>query len=319
MGLFLFLLIGGTGPQSERFDCRQNLVYAEVHGVGLLLDVFQPRGNKNGLAIIDIASGSFASGRDKIDKHRQTGLFDELCGRGYTVFAVRPGSLSKFTAGEMVVNVRTAIGWVKKRGSAYQIDTERLGLTGASAGGHLALIAACTEFSPGPSSNGTTDTSSSSGVHAVCAFFPPTDFLDFGYRKTSVETIDTLPKIVADLLLGDARSALSKSEQFALVERLCPARRVSPHSPPVLLIHGDKDLIVPFQQSTRMVAALKAEKIPTELVVMKGIGHGWAAMAREVRTAANWFDRVLTEPEPASRTTRAKANGKSATPAGGNG
>ncbi len=79
------------------------------------------------------------------------------------VFAVRPGSITKFSASEMVENTKTAIRWVKQHASEYQIDPAALGLMGASAGGHLACLAAVTA-------------DDATKVSAVGVFFPATDF-----------------------------------------------------------------------------------------------------------------------------------------------
>src|SRR6185295_5508120 len=98
--------------------------------------------------------------------------FDILCRKGYTVFAIRPGSITKFSAPEMLANLNMGIRWVKEHSKEYGIDTERLGLMGASAGGHLACLAAVT------ADDGKTDGAkviSSTRVKAVAVFFPPTD------------------------------------------------------------------------------------------------------------------------------------------------
>ena len=76
----------------------QNVVYEEVHGIGLLMDIFVPTGQKNGLAIVDAVSGAFHSDRGKLGDHVKAGIFEIACRKGFTVFAVRPGSVTKFGA-----------------------------------------------------------------------------------------------------------------------------------------------------------------------------------------------------------------------------
>ena len=123
---------------------REDVVFGELDGVGLLMDIFTPTDKSNGLAIIDVASGAWFSDRGKINDHKRARMFDTFCGRGYTVFAVRPGSRNRFTALEMLHNLKQGIRWVKAHKDDYKIDAERLGLTGASAGGHLACLCAVT-------------------------------------------------------------------------------------------------------------------------------------------------------------------------------
>jgi len=122
----------------------KNVVYAEVDGVGLVLDVFAPTGEANGLGMVDVASGAFYSDRGKIEDHRRARVYDIFCGKGYTVFAVRPGSITKFTLAEMSKNLKQGVAWVKDHATEYKIDPNKLGITGGSAGGHLASLVAMT-------------------------------------------------------------------------------------------------------------------------------------------------------------------------------
>ena len=106
------------------YQRQENIVYAEVHGVGLLLDVFTPAGDGNGRAIVEVTSGAWHSDRGKLRDLEQAQVFNIYCRRGYTVFAVRPGSISKFSALEMVDHVERAIRWVKADAKRYNIDPD---------------------------------------------------------------------------------------------------------------------------------------------------------------------------------------------------
>jgi hypothetical protein len=77
------------------YEQKQDLVYAEAHGTGLLMDVFTPTGTRNGLAIVDVASGAWSSDRGKIRDHTTAQFYSIFCSRGYVVFAARPGSKSR--------------------------------------------------------------------------------------------------------------------------------------------------------------------------------------------------------------------------------
>src|SRR5437016_9200970 len=170
------LLTGTAAGQQMPYVQKENVVYGEVHGVGLLMDVFTPTDKSNGLAVIDVISGAWYSDRGKIRDHMRAQTFDILCRKGYTVFAIRPGSITKFSAPEMLANLNTGIRWVKEHAKEYQIDAERLGLMGASAGGHLACLAA---VMADDGKAGGTMPATSTRVKAVAVFFPPTDFLDY--------------------------------------------------------------------------------------------------------------------------------------------
>ena len=161
---------------------HENIVYAETDGIGLVMDVFTPKHDANGLGIVDIASGAWSSDRGKINDHKQAQMFNIMCGRGYTVFAVRPGSSSKFTVPEMLKHLKLGIRWVKAHADEYQIDPEKLAITGASAGGHLACLGVTTAEDGNPSAKNPLDRFDTK-VKCAAVFFPPTDFLNWGNMK----------------------------------------------------------------------------------------------------------------------------------------
>ena len=269
---------------------QQNVVYAEAHGIGLVMDIFEPTGDKNGVGIIDVVSGAWHSDRSKIRDHTLTQTFHILCGKGYTVFAIRPGSITKFSAPEMRVHLNQGIRWVKEHAKEYAIDPDRLGMMGASAGGHLACLTAVTA-EDGTNVDGKSITSTR--VKAVAVFFPPTDFLDWPVPKADAAAEERWRKIKRRLAMPDAPENLSDEELTNAMAKISPARLVTPNAPPFLLIHGDADPVVPLQQSETMLAALKKEGVLAELIVKKGGGHPWLTIHEEVQKIAEWFDKQL--------------------------
>jgi acetyl esterase/lipase len=265
------------------YEQTKNVVYAEVDGIGLVTDIFKPTGTSNGLGIIDVASGAFHSDRGKIEDHRRAQFYDIFCGKGYTVFAVRPGSITKFSLTEMGENLKKGIRWVKEHASEYKIDPDQLGICGASAGGHLASLAAVT-------------CDDKTSVKAAGVFFPPTDFLD--YRGSKIDADTDISKIDARIkgfihVTGPAPASTSQ-----LIERLTkvsPARCVGGKCPPFLIIHGDADPLVPLDQSEKLITALKAANVPCELIVKPGGGHPWPTIHEEVQVMADWFDKQLVK------------------------
>ena len=87
----------GASVRADVHEQTQNVVYAERHGVALVMDIFTPTGEKNGLAIVDVISGAWNADRGKIRDHERAQVFRIMCQHGYTVFAIRPGSLSRFS------------------------------------------------------------------------------------------------------------------------------------------------------------------------------------------------------------------------------
>ncbi len=279
-----FLLIAASALAADPpYTQTQNIVYAEVHGIGLVLDVFAPTGKSNGLGLVDVASGSFYSDRGKIEDHRRAQVYDIFCGKGYTVFAVRPGSQSKFTLSEMVDHLKQGVAWVKKHADEYHIDPDRLGIIGASAGGHLASMHAVTA-------------DDKTAVKAAGVFFPPTDFLDFSAPKIDANTdLGSVSDRVKKFAYPQGGSPASTSELVEKLTAISPALLVTEKAPPFLIIHGDADPIVPLAQSEKLLAALKEKNVPAELIVKPGGGHPWLTINEEVQVMADWFDKQLAE------------------------
>jgi dienelactone hydrolase len=268
------------------FNQKEDVVYGEVHGTGLLMDVFTPKAKTNGLGIVDVVSGAYHSDRRKIRDHMMAQLYTIFCTHGYTVFAIRPGSRTRYTGAEMEEHVRLGIRYVKEHAAQYQIDPDRLGLTGASAGGHLATLAAVTPAEGKPDARQPLlrhDTR----VKAAAIFFPPTDFLDWDGKPADMNTLGDL------LFLGGAKGH-SEEEIRERAREISPARLVKGPTIPLLFIHGDADPLVPLQQSQRMVEAVKAAGGLAELIVKPGGGHPWLTIPQEVEVMAKWFDQHLT-------------------------
>jgi acetyl esterase/lipase len=281
--LVLAVAVSAASARAEEAPYVQtkNVVFAEVDGVGLVMDVFTPTGKSNGIGIVDVASGAFHSDRGKINDHIRAKVYDVFCGRGYTVFAVRPGSISKFTLAEMAANLKTGVQWVKDHSAEYKIDPTRLGLTGASAGGHLASLVALTA-------------DEKTAVKATGVFFPPTDFLDYRGIKLDANSPETALAFVRKYAFPPGVAPGSASELIEKLTAISPARQVTSKAPPFLIIHGDADPMVPLTQSEKLMTALKDCGVGCELIVKKGGGHPWPTIHEEVAVMADWFDKQLT-------------------------
>ena len=294
LAIGLLILPAGVAQEASSlpYDQKMDVVYGEVHGTGLLMDVFTPKGKANGLGIVDVVSGAYYSDRRKIRDHILAQLYSILCSRGYTVFAIRPGSRTRYTAAEMEAHVKIGIRYVKQHAAEYKINPERLGLTGASAGGHLATLAAVTPEEAQPDAD-SPPLRYDTRVKAAGIFFPPTDFLDWDGKLADL-------KLLGSLVFLGGTNGHSEAEVKEGALRISPARLVKPPVVPFLLIHGDADPLVPLQQSQKMVAALKAAGGSAELIVKKGGGHPWMTLPEEVKIMADWFDQHLGEAKPAA-------------------
>ena len=279
----LLLLVAPFARGEDACSQTQNIVYAESNGVGLLLDVFAPMGEKNGLGVILVTSGGWRSGRDLVDRFKAANVPSGFCEKGYTVFAVRPGSIPKFTASDMVHHVRNGIRWVKAHADEYGVDPERLGMFGASAGGHLTLLTAATA-------------DDSTSVEAAVAIFPPTDFLDYGGKPLDLASgNDDVGKMVRALLVPEGLDKVSAEDVQKRMSEASPVRNVTDKTPPVLLIHGTMDELVPLQQSELMETALEQAGITVRLDVIQDGTHSPELIEEAVPASIEWFDKYLRD------------------------
>lgn len=277
----------GSAQTAPNWTTESHRVYKVRDGAGLILDVLRPTADPNGLGIVVVYSGGWYCTQAVGDAFMKARLYEILCHHGYTVFVVQPGARPRFTGAEMVANLKLSIQWVKQQASEYAVDAERIGLFGASSGGHLALMAAAQVEAGSPESKEPLGRYSS-GVAAVMAFFPPTEMRDWNGEPEGY-------KLLADLFSPCGIGEIEESVAEASADAISPSKHVTPALPPILLIHGSADPLVPLSQSERMVDAVEKVGGDIELIVKYGGGHAWPDLDQEVEVAADWFDEVLGE------------------------
>ena len=229
----------------------------------------------------------------------------ELVKRGYTVFAVVHGSQPKFTIPECVDDMNRAVRYIRTHAADWGIDPNRIGMTGASAGGHLSLMLGCAGCQGDPNAKDPVDRASSC-VQAVACFFPPTDFLNYG--KPGVKSMGIEPdhqfKPPFDFRVQDPMTKLFVPVDLETRETIC--RELSPCLPrhqgrrPDLDSPRRRRRLVPLQQSEEICEKFKEAGVPCELIVKNGAGHGSGPRCSTTcRLVADWFDKYLTTPQTA--------------------
>ena len=166
--------------------------------------------------------------------------------------------LGKGTAPYAADDVLCAVKWVAQNAQMYHIDTDRIVLSGPSAGGHLALIAGLMNSVPESHSCYVGD---QINIRAIINWFGPSDisqlhnyYLERGY--SSVED-----------WVGDADAIEEISRGYS------PIHYVSSDAPPVISIHGDSDTVIPYIQSKSLHTALDKAKVKNQLVTLPGGKH----------------------------------------------
>ena len=297
----LMALAAAFGPSrvlatEPGFDRKQDVVYGRKDGTALTMDVFTPREGANGAAVVAVISGGFHSSHAAINAV----IFKPMLDRGYTVLAVVHGSQPRYTVPEMVKDVNRAVRFIRHDARTFGIDPGRIGVTGASAGGHLSLMLGTAGTDGDPKAADPVDRESSR-VQAVACFFPPTDLLNFGGPgKALIHAEDHgkpfRPAFDYRVLNPETNLWVDVTDPEKLrkiAEAISPIAHVTADDAPTLILHGDADALVPLQQSETFVKRMKDAGAEAELVVKPGAGHGWLTMPLDANLLADWFDAHL--------------------------
>ena len=265
------------------FTRTEDVIYGRKPGVALTMDVFRPA-QTNGFGVVFMVSGGWYSAHEAIN----AALFQAFLDRGYTVFAVVHGSQPKYVVTEIVGDIHRAIRFIRHHAAEYGVNPDKLGITGASAGGHLSLTMG-TQGGPGKADAKDPVDRESSAVAAVACFFPPTDFLNYGKPGEDAVGVGILKDFKPAF---GPRSDTAEGRQ-ALGREISPVYFISSNTVPTLIIHGDADALVPIQQAKLFVEKATATGVKAQLVTRIGGLHGWPEILQHAELLADWFDAHL--------------------------
>jgi acetyl esterase/lipase len=286
-GLFL-LLLAFRMYQPKGAKVYRDLVYAEVGGQKLRLDLYLPRdGGKDLPLIIWIHGGGFVSG----SRYPDEAAFLVGCGFASASLSYRLAGRAKFPA--QIWDCKAAVRWLRKNASVYGLAPGRFGVWGASAGGHLASLLGTSAGVPAlEGKEGVPD--ASSAVQAVCDWFGPVDFLTLQGQAAASRVKNAFRFDIGhsplQKLLG-----VPPLEDPLLAAQASPVTYVHPGCPPFLIMHGTDDDQVPMEQSREFFQRLKTAGIPVELRLLPGTGHGMIGFSKKENLAevARFFIRTL--------------------------
>jgi acetyl esterase/lipase len=223
------------------------------------LDLYLPATGTNWPLIVWIHGGGWTGG----SKEKPPGLAFLKHGFALASLNYRFSQDAIFPA--QLIDCKAAIRWLRARASEYGIDPNHIGVWGASAGGHLVALLGTTgdvkEFDRGE------NLGVSSRVQAVCDWFGPTDFTQIITHLDDPKH-DEADSLASRLIGGPIAQNIEKAQ------RANPIRYITKNDPPFLIMHGDKDPLVPLQQSQLLADALQKAGVPVTLRVLPGAGHG---------------------------------------------
>ena len=244
-------------PDDVLFE--SGIEYANPDNQHLQLNLARPK-NASGLmpAVLCIHGGGFRAGT----RDGYNALYVRLAQRGFVAVTVTYRLAPKYPFPAAVYDVKAAVRWLRAKAAKYQIDPTRIGVTGDSAGGHLAqflgVTAGVTRFEGDGGNAG-----QSSAVNCVVNRYGPSNLLKS--YDASVDAAEVLP-----LFLGGDRE--TAREQHILAS---PLNWVTPNTAPTLLLHGTEDKYVAYEQAVWTRDRLQTCGVEVELLTLTGAGHGF--------------------------------------------
>ena len=245
----------------------RDVIYGHRDGMALTYDVFKPK-KANGALVVNMVSAGWRSSWGPPEERQAR--YQWLIDKGFTVVALYHSSAPRFQVPDAVKDVRRGLRHIKLHAAEYGADPARIGVWGASAGGHLSLVAGVMADDGDPVAIDPLERLGNR-VAAVVAYFPPTD-LDV-------------------LLRGRARQgAIDFDENLRAPNS--PIHFVDARDPPTLIISGGADRGVPIAQSEMMKASLDKAGVLNALKVFPDADHDFYVKGDPAKTDAYAIDAM---------------------------
>lgn len=277
---------------------QTEIIYGRKDGMALTLIKLAPKKQSKHRGIITVVSGNWVSNYGMLPGFIRHAI--NYVNSGYTMFLVMHGSQPRYAINDETEDLRRAVRFVRFNAKEYNIDPAHIGITGYSSGGHLALMTALADDNINAAAKDSVDRVSAR-VQAAAVFYPPTDFMNWGSSNTTPDKNTLIKFGVASAFdfktlstaTGMYEHIASPDSILAITKKVSPIMLVSKDDPPVSIIHGDKDRVVPLQQSESIIEKLKAAGVPNELFIKAGADHGWPNSEIEEKRFIAWFDKYL--------------------------
>lgn len=241
----------------------KDVAYDDEHK-SQILDVYQAKSQEPAPVMIYIHGGGWRAG----SKKPIPGFLAKANAEGWlTVVSVEYRFTDVATHPAQVDDCARAIQFVRHNAKKWNLDTQRMGVTGGSAGGHLSAYVALQDDEADPKSDDPVARLSSRVSFAI-PFAGPTDWgllakINHGHPAYR-QLIGYKPGTPADKMATELKKDVS------------PLSFVSRDDPPMLIVHGDADTVVPFEHGKALEKALKKAGVPVELLVIEGGRHNVA-------------------------------------------
>jgi acetyl esterase/lipase len=273
---------------------ERDIVYARAGGQELRLNLARPAAGAGPFPlIVCIHGGGWQGG----DKNHFDPVIRWLAQGGYVAATVQYRLAPQHRFPAQLDDAQAAVRYLRARANQWNIDPDRVGALGVSAGGHLALLLGLMDDALNRDGPGGASVPPSK-VQAVVNYFGPSDLrplVAWAQRRDGGQAGSGAAADLVVNLLG------TRDARAPIVSRASPVTHISGDDPPVLTFHGTHDGLVPLQQSAGLHEALRAAGVTEQLVIIEGAGHGWGGehKTRTDRLTREFFDRHLKRDGPA--------------------
>ena len=258
---------------------ERSVLYDTIDKQKLYLDIAMPKEGGPYPCVVMFHGGAWRGGSRKDisigDKGKDgkvlPSALEDVAARGYVAVAPNYRLAPKFPFPAQIQDARAAVRFLRANAKEYGIDRDKFAAAGFSAGGHLALLLGLADKVEGWDAGGNTD--ESSRVQCVVDFFGPADL-----------SLYSVSPAVEDAYMVPVFGKECKTDP-EVYKKASPVTYVSKAAPPVLILHGTFDLIVPIIHSENLQKKLKDAGATAELITVRGEGHGWTGKTFDRTTA----------------------------------
>lgn len=267
-----------------------DIPYAESDNPRQRLDLYlptKPAGDGPLPIVVWIHGGAWRAG-DK--KGGLRNVADLVAGGEYAAASVGYRLTGESIWPTQIHDCKAAIRWIRANAQKHNIDPQRIGVWGSSAGGHLVAMLGTSGGVAELQGDLGPHTETDGNVQCVVDYYGPSDLLRMGQYPSSMD--HDSPNSPESILVGGPVQETKDTARAA-----SPISYVTQNDPPFLIVHGDKDMTVPHNQSQRLHAALRTVGVDTTFITVTGGGHGGFKSRELLRRVGLFFDKHLRNQE----------------------
>lgn len=269
----------------------EDLAYVENGHVRQKLDIYLPKtAEASGPVplVVWIHGGGWKNGS-------KSGLVGQqaLLKNGFALASINYRLVSHAPFPAQIHDCKSAIRFLRDNADQYGFDSEKIGVWGSSAGGHLAALLGTTNGMHELESEGSQD-ATSSHVSAVCEYFGPSNMTTIVQPIDPNDPLDRKRVKLANANIGNLLGG-PVNDNPELAKLASPIQHVSADDVPFLIIHGDADPIVPLNQSTTFHQKLLEAGVASELVIVPDGIHSFYGSDEHLTRVVNFFRKTLSK------------------------